>query len=197
MSRRWFLILATIIAAVAVAVAASSQTMQQKAMKIGVVNTQEVFEKYLGTQQAQSKLEEEISRLEEQGKKMSEELRTLQEKYDKQRIFIDDKEKENQMIQQIERKKEEIRQFIQTGQQQLESKRQELTEPILKEIDQIVQQIGKEEGFDLIVDKVATLYVSPSIDITQKVIQILNEKYLKEHPDAAKTEGGPEKSKSQ
>ncbi|MCD6505862.1 OmpH family outer membrane protein [Candidatus Poribacteria bacterium] len=196
MSKKRFLVSTIIIVAVAIAVAASSQTMQQRMIRIAVVNTQEVFDKYLKTQEAQVKLNEEISKLEEQGKKMSEDLRTLQEKYDKQRIFIDDKKKEQEMLQQIERKKEEIRQFIQAGQQQLDKKRQELTEPIIKEIDQVVQQIGKEEGFDLIVDKIATLYVNPQFDITEKVIQILNQKYLKEHPEAAKSKGGAEKSKS-
>jgi|GEM_PF-753793 len=196
MSKKRFLVSTIIIAAVAIAVAASSQTMQQRMVKIAVVNTQEVFDKYLKTQEAQAKLNEEISKLEEQGKKMSEDLRTLQEKYDKQRIFIDDKKKEQEMLQQIEQKKAEIRQFIQSGQQQLDQKRQELTEPIIKEIDQVVQQIGKDEGFDLIVDKIATLYVNPQIDITEKVIQILNRRYLKEHPEAAKLEGGAEKSKS-
>lgn len=196
MSKRRFLVSTIIIVAVAIAVAASSQTMQQRMIRIAVVNTQEVFDKYLKTQEAQAKLNEEISKLEEQGKKMSEDLRTLQEKYDKQRIFIDDKKKEQEMLQQIEQKKAEIRQFIQSGQQQLDQKRQELTEPIIKEIDQVVQQIGKDEGFDLIVDKIATLYVNPQIDITEKVIQILNRRYLKEHPEAAKLEGGAEKSKS-
>ncbi|HEX28632.1 TPA: OmpH family outer membrane protein [Candidatus Poribacteria bacterium] len=196
MSKKRFLVSTIIIVAVAIAVAASSQTMQQRMIRIAVVNTQEVFDKYLKTQEAQVKLNEEISKLEEQGKKMSEDLRTLQEKYDKQRIFIDDKKKEQEMLQQIERKKEEIRQFIQAGQQQLDKKRRELTEPIIKEIDQVVQQIGKEEGFDLIVDKIATLYVNPQFDITEKVIQILNQKYLKEHPEAAKSKGGAEKSKS-
>lgn len=195
MSRKWFLILTAAIAAVAIAVAASSQTMQQRMMKIAVVNTQEVFDKYLKTQEAQKKLNEEISKLEEQGKKMSEDLRTLQEKYDKQRIFIDDKKKEQEMLRQIEQKKAEIRQFIQSGQQRLDQKRQELTEPIIKEIDQVVQQIGKDEGFDLIVDKIATLYVNPRIDITEKVIQILNQRYIEEHPEAAKSKGGTEKPK--
>jgi len=45
---------------------------------------------------------------------------------------------------------------------------------MFKDLSDVVRQIGQKEGFTMIVDKDATLYVSESIDITEKVIQQYN-----------------------
>lgn len=181
--------MALIVSAAIAAIAWAASVQSGAGLKVAVVDVQAVFDKYLGTAAAQAKLEEEIRKLEEEGKKKSEELRALQEKYDKQRIFIDDKRKEQEMIQQIERKRQEIQQFIEEGRAKLETRRRELSEPIVKEIDVMIQRIATREGIDLVFEKSALLYFRPELDITNAVIKELNEKYLKEHPQKEEGQG--------
>jgi Skp family chaperone for outer membrane proteins len=41
---------------------------------------------------------------------------------------------------------------------------------------EIAQEIGKKEGFTMILSKVGILYNDPSIDLTEKVVQLLNKR---------------------
>ena len=45
------------------------------------------------------------------------------------------------------------------------------------DINELVQEIGKKEGYLLIINKFGVLYAPSSIDITDKLIQKLNEKF--------------------
>ena len=51
----------------------------------------------------------------------------------------------------------------------------ELTDKILKDIQDIVQGIGAREKYTLILEKSLIVYGSPSVDITAKVISAYNE----------------------
>jgi len=45
-----------------------------------------------------------------------------------------------------------------------------------KEVLEVINGVAKEEGFDLIVNDGATLYVSPQVDVTKKVLGRLTSK---------------------
>ena len=45
-----------------------------------------------------------------------------------------------------------------------------------KEVMEVVNSVAKEEGFDLVVNDSATLYVSPQVDVTEKVLKRLTSK---------------------
>jgi Skp family chaperone for outer membrane proteins len=59
-------------------------------------------------------------------------------------------------------------------QQDLRQKEGELTGDILKELQQIVTDIGKSEKFTLIFERSQILYNDQAIDITSKVIETYN-----------------------
>ncbi len=62
---------------------------------------------------------------------------------------------------------------------QMRMKQQELMIKISKDIDEIVQKIGKKEGYLLIVDRRSVIYCPEEYDITDKVITGLNAAYKK------------------
>ena len=47
-------------------------------------------------------------------------------------------------------------------------------EPILKEIEELIKKTGKEQNFDLIISKQAALYYNEKFDITQNLIEAIN-----------------------
>jgi Skp family chaperone for outer membrane proteins len=59
-------------------------------------------------------------------------------------------------------------------QQDLRQKEGELTGDILKDLQQIVTDIGKSEKFTLIFERSQILYNDQAIDITSKVIETYN-----------------------
>ena len=59
-------------------------------------------------------------------------------------------------------------------QQELAKMQNELMGPILKKMSSVIARIAKKNGFELILDKQATPYARPDLDLTDQVIQLYN-----------------------
>ena len=162
----------------------STVVLAQTVFKIGVVDTQRVVDEYKKAKEVDDVLRAAVERLRNELKQMDDEVRQMQEKLDKQRLFLDDEQKTMQMRNEIQLKQDEMRDRAQKGQNAIDEKRTELGEPIIKEIEELIKSIGKDEGFSLILEKgLVALYVDPKYDLTDRVIKTLNDKYDKEHPE--------------
>ena len=178
----------------------STSAFAQAVFKIGVVDTQKVVDEYKKAKEVDGILRTAVERLRSELKDMDDELRQMQEKLDKQRLFLDDEQKDMQMRNEIRLKQEELQNRAKKGQDAIDEKRKELGEPIITEIEELIKNIGKEEGFSIILEKgLVTLYVEPKYDLTDRVLKILNDKYDKEHPEQKKetSTGGKEEKQAE
>jgi outer membrane protein len=73
-------------------------------------------------------------------------------------------------------------------QQELAKMQNELMGPILKKMSAVIGRIAKKNGYEIILDKQATPYVRPDLDLTDQVIQLYNS-----GGDAGDSGGGDEK----
>jgi Skp family chaperone for outer membrane proteins len=64
-------------------------------------------------------------------------------------------------------------------QQELQGKNNEMMSEILKELEKIVNEVGKSEKFTLILERSQILYSDQGIDITSKVIETYNSRAKK------------------
>ncbi len=82
--------------------------------------------------------------------------------------------KRRKLAETIEKKQKDMDRTREDIRVELQRKDLELTQGVLKEIEAIVNKIGQQEGFNLIVEKTEAgiLYGSSSSDITQKVISV-------------------------
>ena len=82
--------------------------------------------------------------------------------------------KRRKLAETIEKKQKDMDRTREDIRVELQRKDLELTQGVLKDIEAIVNKIGQQEGFDLIVEKTEAgiLYGSSSSDITQKVISV-------------------------
>ena len=80
--------------------------------------------------------------------------------------------KRRNLAETIEKKQKDLERTREDIRIELQRKDIELSQNVLKDIEAIVNKIGKQEGFDIIVEKTQAgiLYGSSSSDITQKVI---------------------------
>lgn len=176
----------------------STSVFAQTVFKIGVVDTQRVINEYKEAKEVDGILRTAVERLQDELKGMDDELKQMQEKLDKQRLFLDDEQKDMQMRNEIRLKQEELQNRAKKGQDAIDEKRKELGEPIITEIEELIKNIGKEEGFSIILEKgLVTLYVEPKYDLTDRVLKILNDKYDKEHPEQKKETSTEGKEKKQ
>ena len=149
----------------------------QNQFKLGVVDTQKVFEGYKSAKAADEVLKTAEDKLRAQLEDVGEQILTMEERLTKQKLFLEDPETES-MEEDIRLKKQEYQRELEMGQQSILAKQKELVEPILKEIETLIKEIGKNGGYNLILEKrLVTLYVDPSYDLTESVTQTLNERY--------------------
>jgi Skp family chaperone for outer membrane proteins len=163
--------------------------------KIGIVDISSVFEKY----QKRIDLDQELK----------EQEKGFQDEINKKRKEIIDLDEETQLLDLgsesrnsnenlLERKNVELEGYAKFAERQLLKKYKDFFESIYQEVVQKVEEIGKQEGFDLVIKKEESevksgkisdlqfkigirtvLYHSDSVDITLDVIDALNTLYSK------------------
>jgi Skp family chaperone for outer membrane proteins len=85
---------------------------------------------------------------------------------------IEDKQKNLQQIEQeINTKKQIVKQKQTEIESEIEKMRQKTEAEIYAELYKIIKQIAKQEGLNVVIDKSGILYEEPEIDITDKVLK--------------------------
>lgn len=81
-----------------------------------------------------------------------------------------------------ERLVRDYQRFVQDSQNELKKKESEATASILKEIREIVERVGKEEGYSMILENVEgiILFARKELDMTDRFIKLYNESKAKQ-----------------
>lgn len=146
-------------------------------LKIGVVDLYRVLneseEGKKAVSELQAMVESKQKSLEEKQKKIT----TLKEEFEKKKSVLNEearKAKEDE----IERLSRDLQRTAADYQVEIQKKQNEITQSLLKEIRQIINDIAQKEGYTLILEKTEQLILfnSPSIEITDKIISTLNQK---------------------
>ena len=147
----------------------------ENGFKLGVVDTQAVFENFIKAQEANDVLKAAEERLRNQLNVIQQEITTMEERLTKQKLFLDAPETETLQTD-ISLKRQEFQRELEIGQESLLAKREELLAPLTQDIESLLQQIGESEGYSLILEKrLVTLYVDPKYDLTERVVKLLND----------------------
>jgi outer membrane protein len=81
------------------------------------------------------------------------------------------KSKEDELEKQIR----EYQRLVQDSQAEVKKKEAELTDSILKDVKELIDKMGEQEGYELIVEKSMVIYAGKNTDITDKVMKKYNE----------------------
>lgn len=154
----------------------------QSSVKIGVVDTEKVFQDSVWGKKALEELEKETEVWQKKGEEIGKEITKLEDDLLKQQKFLENKEEEQKLQEQIDSKRLEGQNLIQEGNVQLKQKQQELMEPIIQGIKDIIKKVAVEEKYDIILEKQLeiykiVLYVNPELDVTNKITMMLDKSY--------------------
>lgn len=153
----------------------SSGSIGQEAFKIGVVNTEEVLKGSKAAIQATEILRAAGEKLQKKLEKIADEIGVLQEQKTKRELFIDEAQTAD-LDQEILQKQEEFQRERENGQKALIEKERELLEPIYKSLEDLIIKVGKDENYDIILEKrLITLYVKEKYDLTKRLTDLMNE----------------------
>ncbi len=148
-------------------------------VKIGYIDSARIFAEYKGTADAQRTFDEEVVTWEAQAQKMKVELDSLSQEYERQSMMMSETKKTERQ-QEIMLKNQEYETFVQSvwgPQGKLANKNSELVAPIVEKINVILEKLGDEEGYTLVLDASVggIVYAADGIDLTTQVLDKLNE----------------------
>lgn len=166
----------TVMMAVAglVVVAAPAAAQAQAPTKIGYLDSRRVIQEAPGAREAQATMEREFQGFQAQMQAMQDSLQTMMTDY-QQRSLVMSAEAKQRREQEIIQKRESFEQRGQELQAQAGRRQQELMEPIMNRVEQIISEVRQAEGYAIVFDVASEAIVSadPSLDLTQRVIDRL------------------------
>lgn len=141
-------------------------------VKVGVINSQDVLEKSTEGKKVIARLQEADKQNQTQIANLDDQIRKLQTELNTQRITMT----EDAIMAKnadLERKNTDRKRKAEDAYASMQDLTQRLFKKIQDELIPIVEQVGKEKGFDIIFDlaKSGAIYWSPAIDLTTEVIK--------------------------
>ena len=153
------------------------------AQKVGYIDPQRVLADFKPFQEAQrdyGKYEEELNR---EFTKLKNEFEKMKETYERQSLLLSDKRKKEEE-ESLMRKQQELQRMLEEitdpERGKLAQKQQELTAPILGQVNKMVGKIAQEEGYDFVLNSAGLVYANEDHDLTARVLEELKKKQEEE-----------------
>lgn len=146
---------------------------QAQELKIGFVSTERIFREATPAKTAQVKIEQEFSKREKELQDLAARIKTLSDKLDKDAAILSESERGKRqrdltdLDKDFQRKQREFR-------EDLNQRRNEELATVLERTNKVIKQIAEAEKYDIVFQE--AVYISPRIDITEKVLKALNSK---------------------
>jgi len=151
--------------------------------RIAYIDVQRVLARSSAGVAAREQLEREKAGMQREMEGKRQELEKLRDELEKKGSLMSaDARREKQEV--FERKRRDAARQMDDFQKELEKKEQTLLQRVLQELSGIIDKVGKERGFYLIVEKrgASVLYASPDADLTDEVIRAYDQQAPKKSP---------------
>jgi outer membrane protein len=140
--------------------------------KIAVVDLARVLAKSQAGVAAREQLEKEKATMQKEVDGRKQELEKLRDELEKKGpLMTVDARKEKQDV--FERKRRDATRLVDDFQKELEKKEQGLLQKVLQDVSGVIERVGKEKKYYMIVEKrgASVVFASPDADITEEVIK--------------------------
>ena len=171
------LVIGALIAAFLVPVSPISLLAQE--IKIGYIDSIKIFAEYKETQEAERMYKREVDQWTADKNRMEQEIVKLRDELAAQSLMLSEEKKKEKELE-LKRRMDEYEGFMKEtfGDEGLAAKRnQELTQPIVDKINQVLEELAKEMGYLMIFDvaNADIVYADKSLDLTEVVLQRLGQ----------------------
>ena len=171
--------------AAAVVLTAAANCFAADVAKIGILDPQRVLETSSAGKSAQTQIKAVFNTKEQELQKRGSEIMEL-EKQLKREAMVMSQEKRDDKSRELKIRKVELDDLRKKYTRELKELEKQIIGRIQEDIMTLTRDLGKEEGFLLIINKPVVLYNPTSIDITDKLIQRYNAKFAKGETKATK-----------
>lgn len=148
------------------------------AFKVAYVDLQKALQTVDAGKTAKSQLENDVNSKKKELEKMQQSLQQEAEAFEKKSAILNDSAKQ-QKQQELQKKFAEFQKNAAESQMELQKRERELTKPLIDELRSIIEGVGKEKGYQLILEKNegAVLYAEAGSDLTEQVIEKFNSRH--------------------
>jgi Skp family chaperone for outer membrane proteins len=143
----------------------------QQAVKVGVVNSQDVLERSAEGKRVMGQIQDKDKQNQDRLGALDEEIRNLETRINTQRLTLTN-EAMMQLSSDLEKKRTERKRFAEDSLREMQEFTGRLFQRVQTELLPIIEQLGKDKGLDVIFDlaRSGAIYFNPMIDMTQEVI---------------------------
>jgi len=165
--------LAAILLSLPVLATAAGAAAQQ--MKIGYVDLQRALNESDADKRAKERFKTQVDKLQADLKKQKDQLDSLKDQLEKKASVMKEDDARD-MQKDYEKKLRDFERNYKDSQGELQQKDNELTVELLKELQGVIEQFGKEGGYSIILEQSSSsvLYGSPELDLTEQIIARYN-----------------------
>ncbi|MFW6081881.1 MAG: OmpH family outer membrane protein [Desulfosalsimonas sp.] len=144
--------------------------------KIGIIDFQKVLTDSEAGRNVQEQMREEGRGMEGALQDLAAEIEELDKQLSRDSMVMDE-QKRRERQQELQEKQYEFQSRRQQYQSRFRELESDLVGKLQDEVFSIAEEIGKEEGYQLIIERSAAVYYPDSIDLTSEVIEQYNERY--------------------
>ncbi len=145
---------------------------QSDEKKIGTMDLSKVFDSYAKTKEYDSFLEGKTKEYEKERNGKIDKLREAQQKFD-----IMKEEEKKKLQDDIEKMRTDLIEYDRQKKTDLTKERDEKIREILLEIEKVVSDYAKKEGYTYVLNDRVLIYGDKSSDISEQILKILNNNY--------------------
>jgi outer membrane protein len=164
--------------AIGVLLLCCSTTFAQEKIKVGFIDIQRVIAESQAGKRAKERFQAQVKKAESDIAKERQELERMKSDLDKKGPLLKDEERRN-LEGDFQKRSVALQRSMADYQQELQQKNNEMMAEMLKELEKLVNEVGKAEKFTLILERSQILYSDQGIDITSKVIETYNNRAKK------------------
>ncbi len=147
-------------------------------LKIRYINSQRILAEYPEAQEIQKKLDELRAGYEKEYNQMLQEYDRLAKELESQSLLLSPEKKaeKEKQLQELGIRIEKYRLEKLGPEGEFFQQNQKLTQPLFDKINQVIQKVAEEEGYDFILDVVqgVVLFAKPEYDVTDRILEELN-----------------------
>ena len=148
---------------------------QSSELKIGFVDLQRVIDASKEGTRAQEDIKNKAGELEEQARKMQDEMTAMKTELDQQYDMLTP-EARNQKRDEMSKLQRDYERFVRDSQSELRVIEQRALKQLLEELGKLVVEYGQANNFTVILEAGNILYGAPQIELTEQIIELYNSK---------------------
>lgn len=152
--------------------------LAQDRIKIGFIDIQRVVQESQAGKRAKERFQAQVKKAEADIMKERQDLDRLKSDLEKKGPLLKEEERRN-LEADFQKRSVALQRSMSDYQQELQQKNNQLMSDILKDLEAIVNEVGKADKFTLILERSQILYSDQGIDITSKVIETYNNRNKK------------------